>query len=236
MANKQNPFPPSSLNDFVISDHASKQQLEAILNGSLRFPIMKTAICLWGSWGTGKTTLAELLPVLLEQGANLAPSSRAVQVFSSPEFWNFTPCGYGANSVAMVQDLTKRTVSDLGLSPSGWHYEILDEVDMLTLGAQGSLKSAITNANSTIFIMTTNHLNKLDRGLIDRSIRIEMNEPKPEDMEVLGRRFLRLMGVDDAQIAGGTLHQYARASRGSIRDFGDAVITLGLMNGGTLPQ
>jgi DNA polymerase III delta prime subunit len=235
MANNQNPFPPSSLNDFVISDPASKQQLEAILNGRLRFPIMKTAICLWGSWGTGKTTLAKLLPSLLELGANLAPSTRGVQAFASQEYWNFTPCGYGTNSVAMVQDLAKRSVSDLALSPSGWHYEILDEVDMLTPGAQGSLKSAITNANSTIFIMTTNHLNKLDRGLIDRSIRIEMNEPKPEDLEVLGRRFLSRMGVDDSKVTGEILHQFATASRGSIRDFGDAVITLGLTNGGTLP-
>jgi len=70
--NFSSPFKPTSLDDFVISDAASKQQLEAIVSGKLPFPLFgKNSICLWGTYGTGKSTLALLLPHLLEQSANL---------------------------------------------------------------------------------------------------------------------------------------------------------------------
>lgn len=135
-----------------------------------------------------------------------------------------------------MQDLNKRSNADTHLSPKGYFYEILDEVDILTPAAQASLKSTISFAKSTVFLLTTNNPNKLDRGLVDRSFMIEMNQPNPAEMEHMGRRFLRQMALTGNEVASDTLQQMAKASRGSLRDFGQAVLILGVENGGVIQQ
>jgi hypothetical protein len=94
------------------------------------------------------------------------------------------------------------------------------------------LKTAITYANSTIFILTTNHPTKLDIGIRDRSILVWMNQPKPADCITLAQRFFRQMGLTGDEVAPRVFAQLAAASRGSMREFGTAVATLGL--GGTV--
>jgi hypothetical protein len=55
------------LDDFLFSNPADSQILELILCRQMPFPFGgKTGILLYGTWGTGKTNLAELLPELLE--------------------------------------------------------------------------------------------------------------------------------------------------------------------------
>jgi len=56
------------------------------------------------------------------------------------------------------------------------HYVILDEVDLLTPAASASLKS-IMNRKDVVFILTTNHLNAIDRGVQDRSVLVDLNAP-----------------------------------------------------------
>ena len=234
-SNFASPFKPASLDDFVISDESSRLQLHSIVSGQLPFPLFgRNAILLWGTYGTGKTTLALLLPSLLEQSGQLIGTQRAANLFTSTRYWELTECALGANSVTLVSDLNQRSKSMVATSTSGWHYEVLDEVDLLTPAAQASLKTAITHANSTIFVMTTNHLSKVDQGIRDRSVMIEMNQPKPEDCVPLGQRFFRAMGLDGDEAPAATFVQYAKASRGSLRDFGTAVATLGVSLGGRL--
>lgn len=198
------------------------------------FPLFgKNGICLWGVYGSGKTTLAMMLPQLLERSARLVGSTRS-GIMESDRFWEVTECAVGMNSVAMLSELNNRCKSMLSMSPSGWHYEILDEVDLLTTAAQASLKTAITFANSTIFILTTNHPSKLDQGIRDRCHLIAMNQPDPADCVSLAQRFLRQMGLTGEEILPTTLEQLAQASRGSLREFGSAVATLGIAHGGSI--
>lgn len=233
--NFDSPFKPNSLDDFVISDAASRSQLEAIVNGRMPFPLFgKNAICLWGINGSGKSTLALMLPQLLEQSAKLVGSKRIIGGFEGNVYWDLTECAIGMNSVSMLTNLNERCKNMMALSPSGWHYEVLDEVDLLTPAAQASLKTAITFANSTIFILTTNHPSKLDKGLRDRSILIEMNQPMPADCVPLAQRFFKQMGLTGNEVAAESFEQLAAASRGSIREFGTAVATLGVAQGGVI--
>jgi replication-associated recombination protein RarA len=235
MANQNNPFPPSSLADFTISNPESRRQIESIVNGKVPFPQFKNAICLWGTYGTGKTTLAEMLPAMLEATGNLTATPRVNGLFASQHYWHVTMCGFGSNAVTTMQELHKRAQSNVNISPKGYRYEILDEVDILTPAAQASLKSTVSHFNETIFVFTTNNPNKLDRGLVNRSFMIEMNQPGVADMVVMGRRFLQLMGLTGYEIADPLFQQMVVGSRGSIRDFGDAVATAGLSLGGVLP-
>ena len=117
---------------------------------------------------------------------------------------------------------------------SVWHYEVLYEVDLLTPAAMAGLKTAITFANSTIFILTTNHPSKLDKSVRDRNILVEMNQPQPAACVPLAQRFFRQMGLTGNEVAPSVFAQLAAASRGSLREFGNAVATLGMGLGGTI--
>ena len=60
-----------------------------------------------------------------------------------------------------------------------YRYFIFDEVDEW-LSAQSDLKSLMSNTDTrSVFILTTNFLNKLDKGLISRAICFEMNKVEP---------------------------------------------------------
>mgnify|MGYP006219845403 CR=1 FL=1 len=62
-----NGLTPNCLNDFLFSNATDRQTLEFILQRKLPFPFGgKSGILLHGTWGTGKSTLAKLLPGLLE--------------------------------------------------------------------------------------------------------------------------------------------------------------------------
>jgi hypothetical protein len=234
-SNFDSPFLPKSLDDFVISDSASRKQMEGIVSGRLPMPLFgKNAICLWGTFGTGKSTLALVLPQLLERSGGLLASNRNC-FFESERYWEITKCGLGSNSVNLIADLNERCSSGSGYSPSGWHYEILDEVDMLTPAAQASLKASITFARSTIFVFTTNYINKVDEGIKSRSILIEMNLSKElADYVALGRRFLRQMGLTGLELADTHIEKLAKAARGDIRDFGLSIAIEGVALGGSL--
>jgi DNA polymerase III delta prime subunit len=235
MTDNTNPFSPTTLRDFVFNDNVSRQTLEAIVNSVLPFPYMgKCGILLWGVNGTGKTTLATLLPSLLEQTAKLLPSKRTNH-FRSDVFWEVTPCRTGNNSVALLNTVDARCKDFKAWCASGWHYEVLDEVDMLTEQAQLSFKATMTHARNTIFILTTNHINMIDRGIKDRCFLIEMNQPSPADMLPFANRILEKMGVDEQRVPDAVILNLAAASRGSLRDFSTAVTLRGIHAGGSVP-
>lgn len=219
---------PESLDDFAISDPQSRTLLASLASGQLPFPAFgKNVICIWGTYGTGKTTLAQLLPKLLEQIPARTPSPRPGSNFGGEFYWDCIACGSGSNSVGLINDLKKRIASDASYSQQGWHYEVFDEVDLLTEAAQQSLKATISQAASTIFVFTTNHLDGIDRGLIDRAHLIEMNQPRPPEMVRVGRRLLAKLGRPDA-LSDETLATLGERSRGSMRDFGSAVLLAAL--------
>lgn len=218
---------PTTLNDFLISDPVSKQTLFDILNGAIPFPAMgRNGICLWGTYGTGKTTLAKLLPNILEQSGALQDSRREQRFFIHQKYFNMTACGSGQNSVQLLNDIRLRIDGGLtSYGPSGWHYEILDEADQLTANAQASLKSLMTEGRSTIFILTTNNKGSLDAGVKDRCHRIEMNKAAPQHYVPIAHDILRKLEFHADAIPEDQIYAMAEANRGSFRDFAGAVVT-----------
>jgi DNA polymerase III delta prime subunit len=78
-------------------------------------------------------------------------------------------------------EFISRILDKNSLNESNLHYIIIDEVDLLTKQAQESLKSALNNKRC-IFILTTNYIANLDRGLLDRCVLVEMNAAKSNQL------------------------------------------------------
>lgn len=231
-----NKFTPTKLDEFLISDNISRMALDMILNGKYPFPNEQNAICFHGIPGTGKTTLACALPGMLENSGNLAKCPRtggpASQLFSGTELYQFTSCDGSAGIITTIKNIRNHNLNDAYAAPSGWHYEILDEVDTLSKESQRNLRSVITHSKYTIFIMTCNDVQKLEPGFKDRSLLIEMNQCPLEQYVTAGKRFLQTMQLTGNEIPEDMLKRFALASRGSMRQFIPQVRMHGLSHGG----
>jgi len=162
---KESKYEPKTINDIIFGNPESQLRIEDIVTGAEALPYFgKSAILLYGTFGTGKTTLAKMLPNAIEQG-------KTGQELNLPEEMIACQQGFSGPQVMILID---KILSTSSLNESGLHYFILDEVDNLSKLAQQSLKSAL-NTDRGIFILTTNNISELDKGLKDRCILVEMN-------------------------------------------------------------
>jgi DNA polymerase III delta prime subunit len=185
MLTKGNNHEPKTIDDIIFGNPESKLRIEDIVNGTEEIPYCgKSAILLYGVFGSGKTTLAKMLPNHIEFG-----KTKGELIW--PE--EFIGCQQGFNGPQVIS-LIDSVLSKSSLNASGLHYFIIDEVDNLTKLAQQSLKSAL-NTTRGVFILTTNNVSQLDRGLLDRSILVEMNSANPSDYLSIAKSIVKEAGV-----------------------------------------
>jgi DNA polymerase III delta prime subunit len=229
------------MDDFLFSNPTDRQTLELILSRSLPFPFGgKSGILFHGTWGTGKSTLAKLLPGLLEtaysgswdmtQGVGQMPAP--VPDHCQTELFR---CGGGLSSTAITQ-----TVGKFSSRLPVWHfsqhdYFVFDEVDRLTIGAQQSLRSTM-DMPRCMFFFTTNYLSKIDPGIVNRCHLVEMNQVTAASAYIpLGQAILQNMGVAAGVVSDTTLQCFAAKARGSLRDYTHSVVMDGIHAGGVMP-
>lgn len=229
---------PSCLDDFLINDANERLTLELILARKLPFPLNgKSGILLHGTYGTGKSTLGFLLPSLLETAhAGKYPQSSPIgqmQVTqeADPEVFR---CGGGLSSTVIVKNITtcnkRNPIHHYGQTD----YFLFDEVDKLTLSAQQSLKS-VMDLKRCQFIFTTNYIDRIDEGIINRSHLIGIHQANtvnaylPIGQSLLQKMQLPVNALPDAIITG-----FAVKAKGSMRDFLNDVMIAGIGVGGVV--
>ena len=196
---------PQNLNDIIFGNPESKLRIYDIVTGAETLPASgKSAIILYGTWGTGKTTVAKMLPNAIEKG-------RTDSELVMPE--EMIRCQQGFNGPQVI-DFIAKILDKNSLNASGLHYIIIDEVDLLTKSAQESLKSAM-NTSRCIFILTTNYIADLDRGLLDRCVLVEMNAAQSEQLLPLAQKIAAEYGIT---VADEELLPTIKAANGSFRN------------------
>lgn len=227
---------PTGLGDIVLPRHDEQMQvLSALVSGAIAFPSdSKNTLLLHGTYGSGKTTLGRMLPILLElnkatdaqrSSYNYCYKTGRNQVSVTPAQQHLPVLVADVEFIACVGQLSAqrhKVVESIQrqMLMSGGHFEthyqfyIFDEVDEWG-DNQSDLKSLVTSAGArAVFILTTNHLNKLDKGLRSRAMEIEMN--MADAQQTLHR--LRRLYPHCAQVSDQTLLQVIAKSAGDWRE------------------
>ena len=213
-------FLPTTLEECVISDVLSKDKLDNIINKVIPFPALgKCGILLHGPYGTGKTTTARLIPELMEKARG-----------SSNAHYELYQCAQSQNGANLISQIGK-TTELVSFNQSGFHYTILDEVDNLTDAAQASLKAIMTGLHG-IFILTTNHIGSIDKGVVNRCHVIHMMAAQPKDWLPLVKKVITKMG--GSLPPDSSLIPIIAECNGSGRDIQTAAIQVGSMCGGKI--
>lgn len=212
-------YKPTSIEEIVFGNAKSSATIESLITG--RYPIpddRSLALLIYGSFGTGKTTLARMLPDAIEWGLTGTKCGMA------PDFFD---CQFGRSGQTIADTVSTTLDRCAFFNKSERWYFILDEADNLTESAMRSMKGLLNRRNA-VFVLTTNYVSRLDEGLVDRCVPIEMNPPSKEMLLASAQRIAR---EEDVVLNDKQLLDAAMSCNGSFRRLGSIVRAYSAIDG-----
>ena len=182
--NTEYKYRPQRIEDFVFANERLERQIKQYANGQSLRPLI-----LHGKNGTGKSTLAELIPRAIDGDEVQITKINAEDL----------------NSIVEVRRLFTRSKQfDKHFAPFGQSrcYTVVEEVNF-DPKAKGALRTSLDEMEGRdLTIFTTNELNKIDQGLLSRAEVIEIPPATADKFLTQAQFILRSEGVeiDDSSV------------------------------------
>lgn len=173
-------YAPKTIDDIVYKSKNERLQIMDIVNGKVPFPTSKKGILLYGISGTGKSALARLLPDAIEMNKTGGYSN-----------YHYHRIGSGNDGIRVV-NLIERQASVMPFASH--HYFVIDEADLLKDDVMDAFKQ-VMNLPQSIFILTTNKLSAIDKGVLSRCVRVDFNAAPADDWLPKVKQILSDYGV-----------------------------------------
>ncbi|EME68249.1 replication factor C small subunit [Paramagnetospirillum caucaseum] len=177
-------YKPKCLADVVYPDTQTELDIMSYENAG-RF----NNIILYGTYGTGKTTIARLMPKAVVDD---------VDEDNEVDFINGSKVR-GIQCIDDVEDFLHLT----SWNKKGFKFVIIDEAEQLTKQAQFALKGVMDRfIDDAMFIFTTNHINDLYGGIQSRAEIYLLDPPPVERLVPLVKHVLKCekLTMSDPQI------------------------------------
>lgn len=200
-------YTPKSLADIIIGDEFSNDAVRYIADGSLPFPNAgKNGFLFYGPYGTGKTTLAKLLPSEIEK-LHGTPAN--------PFVWFQTVDDDGKMNGNVIKSLN--TAAQLkNITPSKFNHFVVDELDGFSKEHQKKIRATMNIKNDNIFYFTTNDINSIDEGIRNRCYEINLCAAAAKLWLPLFNRVMQDFGVNEPNA--GIVLPVIESCNGSIRE------------------
>jgi len=167
---------PRYLDELIFGDSESRDVAYRIASGITQPPSDRCfGILIYGEPGTGRKTLAKLLPPTIEG---------LVYQNHDPLFEADTlTCREGVKGLADISEVATLLSHAVIGNSSGLRYVTLVDVEKLSAGAQQDLKS-LMNTPGIVFILIANRITGINAGVLDRCAhRIYMPRKKTHPLE-----------------------------------------------------
>jgi DNA polymerase III delta prime subunit len=166
-------YKPKCLADVVYPDIQTQNDIMSYQEGGRFNPII-----LSGTYGTGKTTIAKLLPMEVAPGLIWLNDVKYIN-------------GSLVRGINLIRDI-EVFLNLCCWNMYGYRFVIIDEAEQLTAQAQYSMKGLMDDfIEDTMFIFTTNYIDKIDGGIQSRSQRYLFDPPPVAQLVPLVERVLK---------------------------------------------
>jgi replication-associated recombination protein RarA len=176
--NTQYKHRPKHIDDFVFPTDNVEKRIRSYVKGETVRPLV-----MYGKNGTGKSTLATLIPQAID-GPNVSITRINAE---------------DLNSNAEVRKRFSRSrIFDKFFEPDGQsrNYTIVEEVNF-DPKAKGALRTSLDEMEGRdLFIFTTNEIEKLDEGLLSRAEVLEVPPAPPERFLSHAQKILSSEGIE----------------------------------------
>lgn len=155
-------YSPQSLNDFIYPNAEAKEIVDAYVIGEMEQPLI-----LHGTHGTGKSLLQRLIPIAIEQREPHLKIVKCADLRSADDIHDL----YGRNK--MFDHLYRE-------DGQRFNYIIFEEFNMTNKKMIDALKIEFDRSlGIDLTIISTNRFDKIDSGIVSRSIDLELLPCEP---------------------------------------------------------
>ena len=176
--NTQHKSRPKNISEFVFANDQVARQVSRYAKGKTVRPLV-----LHGPNGTGKSTLAELIPKVLEGDQVKVNKIKAEDLNSNAE---------------VRRIFTRSKQFDKMFAPEGQsrNYTVIEEVNF-DPKAKGAMRESLDEMEGRdLIIITTNELDKLDPGILSRAEVVEVPPASAERFLPRAQDILKAEGVE----------------------------------------